>query len=175
MERSHKEALVAEFQEIFKNSQSAVLVNYQGMTVEELTGIRKSLWEKQAHMRVLKNTLAARAAQGTPFESIADDFVQTRALVYSEADAVAAAKVVTEAAKKSEKLEIISRVLVTSGQGQKLDLSGIKELGDLPSKEELVAKLLYVMNAPLTNFVRTLNEVPASFVRTVQAVADSKK
>ena len=175
MERSHKEELVAEFSEIFKNSQSAVLVNYQGLTVEELTAIRKNLWNKQAHMRVIKNSLAAIASKGTPFESLADDFVHTRALVYSDVDAVGAAKVVTDAAKKNDKLEVISGVLVTSGKGQKLDLSGIKELGDLPSKEELLAKLLYVMNAPLTNFVRTLNEVPASFVRTVQAVADSKK
>ncbi len=174
MERSHKEALIAEFQEIFNKAQSAVLVSFQGMTVDELTAIRKNLWVKDARIRVLKNRLARIAAKDTPFESLSDDFVQSRAIVYSETDAVATAKVMTEAAKKSEKLEIVSGVLVTSGAGQKLDLSGIKELGDLPSKEELVAKLLFVMNAPITNFVRTLNEVPASFVRTVQAVADSK-
>jgi len=175
MERSQKEALVAEFGEIFKSAQGGVLVDFQGLTVEEITKLRKSLWEKEGRFRVLKNRLAKIAAKGTPFESLSDEFSQTRALVYSDADPVSTAKIMTEQAKKNEKLKIIAGLLVTAGEGAKLDIAAVKELGDLPSKEELVAKLLYVLNAPITNFVRTLNEVPASFVRTLQAVADSKE
>ena len=174
MERSHKEALVAEFKEIFTSAQSGVLVDFQGMTVEELTKLRKSLFGGQGRFRVLKNRLAKIAAQGTPFEALAEDFSQTRAFVYSSVDPVATAKIMTKEAKTNEKLKLISGVLVTGDQSSKLTVAEIQDLGNLPSREELVAKLLYVLNAPITNFVRTLNEVPGSFVRTLQAVADSK-
>ncbi len=175
MERSQKEALVAEFGEIFSSAQSGVLVDFQGLTVEQLTSLRKSLYAKNGSFRVIKNRLAKIAAKDTPFESLAGEFVQNRALVYSETDPVGTAKIMTEQAKSNEKLKIIAGLLVTEGQGHKLDLMAIKELGDLPSREELVAKLLFLLNAPITQFVRTLNEVPASFVRTLQAVAESKQ
>ena len=175
MERSQKEALVAEFGDIFAAAQSGVLVDFQGLTVEQLTSLRKSLFAKNGSFRVLKNRLAKIAAKDTPFESLADEFVQNRALVYSETDPVGTAKVMTDQAKSNEKLKIIAGLLVTEGQGEKLDLAAIKELSDLPTRDELIAKLLYLLNAPITNFVRTLNEVPASFVRTIQAVADSKQ
>ena len=174
MDRSRKEKLVAEFHEIFESAVAGVLVDFQGTTVEELTTLRKSLFGQNSKMRVLKNTLAKKAAEGTPFEGIAQDFVHSRAFVYSTEDAVQAAKVMTEQAKANEKLKVISGVLVTGETGQVLDATGVKDLGNLPSKEELLVKLLYVMNATTTNFVRTLNEVPSSFVRTLAAVAESK-
>ncbi|MGK0288684.1 MAG: large subunit ribosomal protein L10 [bacterium] len=175
MNRSTKEVLVSEFKEIFESSVTGVLVDYQGLTVEELTTLRKALFTGQSRMRILKNTLAKRAAEGTPFESLSEQFVSTKAFVYSSEDVVAPSKILTEQAKKNDRVKIVGGTLVSKGTGELLDLDGVKALGSLPSREELVAKLLYVLNAPVTNFVRTLNEIPASFVRVVQAVADSKQ
>jgi large subunit ribosomal protein L10 len=125
-------------------------------------------------MKVVKNTLAKIAAKDTPFECMSDAFVQTRAFVYNDKDVVASAKVLTKQAKNYEKLNLIVGTLVTNGKGKLLDVAGVEALSKLPSKEELIAKLLFVFNAPITQFVRTLNEVPASFARVLQAIADSK-
>lgn len=175
MDRAAKELLVEEYKQLFSSAITGVLVDYKGLNVEELTNLRKSLHEKNSRFRVLKNTLAKLAASGTPFEELSDQFTETRALVYSQEDVASPAKVMTEAAKANEKIKVISGLLVSGEKGEVLDLAGIKELGTLPSQEELIVKLLYVMNAPITNFVRVLNEVPSKFVRTLQAVADSKQ
>jgi len=175
MERPQKEQLVAEFQEIFNGSQSGILINFQGATVEALTGLRKSLFEHGGHLRVVKNSLAKIASQGTSFEALSDQFVQTRALVYGAEDAVAQAKVIVEAAKSDDNLEVIAGILVTGDQSKLLNTAEITDLSSLPSREELLVKILYLMNAPATNLVRTLNEVPAKFVRGLQAIADSKQ
>ncbi len=151
------------------------MVDYKGLNVEELTNLRKTLHEKNSKFKVLKNSLAKLAASGTPFEELGDQFTETRALVYSQDDVAAPAKIISEAAKSNDKFKIIAGLLVSGEKGEVLDTAGIKELGNLPSQEELIVKLLYVMNAPITNFVRVLNEVPSKFVRTLQAVADSKQ
>jgi large subunit ribosomal protein L10 len=174
MEKAAKELLMKEYKELFSSAITGVLVDYKGLNVEELTGLRKILFEKNSKLRVLKNSLAKIAAAGTPFEKLGDQFVETRALVYSQEDVLAPAKIIAEAAKKNEKIKLISGVLVTGKKGEILDSLGIKALANLPSKEELLVQLLYVMNAPITNFVRVLNEVPGKFVRTLKAIADSK-
>lgn len=174
MDRSQKEAMVAEFKDIFENALSGVLVNFQGSTVESLTALRKTLNEKGAKFKVLKNTLARLASKGTAYEGLSDQFKETRAIVYSTVDPIANAKVMAEVAKDDEKFQIIAGLLVAGEAGKLLDAAGVVALSKLPSKEELLAKLLYVLNAPATNFARTINEVPASFVRTLQAIADSK-
>ncbi|OGH02166.1 MAG: 50S ribosomal protein L10 [Candidatus Lambdaproteobacteria bacterium RIFOXYD1_FULL_56_27] len=174
MDRSQKEQLVAEFGDIFKKAQSGVLVDYQGIGVESLTSLRKSLFAQGSRVRVIKNTLAKIASKGTPYEALSKEFVQTRAIVYTEKDAVSQAKVMTEAVKTNDKLKIVAGLLVTGGQGKLLSAKDVDALSKLPSREELLTKLLFVMNAPATNFVRTLNEVPTSFVRCVKAIAESK-
>lgn len=175
MDRATKELLVKEYKDLFSSAITGVLVDYKGLNVEEITDLRKTLYEKNSKLRVLKNSLAKIAAAGTPFEPLGEQFVETRALVYSEEDVAAPAKIITDAAKKNEKIKLISGVLVSGEKGEILDGVGIKALGNLPSKEELIVKLLFVMNAPITNFVRVLNEVPSKFVRTLKAVADSKE
>ncbi len=174
MERSQKEALVGQFHEIFGSAQSGVLVDFQGMTVEELTALRKTLWAKHSRFRVLKNRLAKIAAKDTPFEALSPDFKDSRAIVYTSGDPVSTAKVMTDIAKANDKLKVIAGILVTGDKAERLDAAGIKDLGNLPSREELLAKLLFLLNAPITQFVRTLNEIPTSFVRVLQAVADKK-
>jgi len=175
MERAAKEKLVKEFSEIFSTAITGVLVDYKGATVEELTNLRKSLHEKTGKFRVLKNSLAKIAVAGTPFESLGDQFTQTRALVYSTEDPAGPAKVITEEIEKNERMKLVGGVLVSGGKSELLDINEIKALGNLPGKEELQAKLLYLMNGPITNFARVLNEVPGSFVRVLQAISDSKK
>lgn len=175
MDRTAKADLIQEMNQIFKNAVSGVLVDYKGATVEELTTLRKSLYSEKTRFRVIKNSLAKIAAKDTPFEKLSKDFVSTCAFVYSEEDVVASAKIMTKVAEKSDNLKLISGALVSGEEGQLLDIAGIKALGDLPSKEELLAKLLFLLNAPATNFVRVLNEVPGSFVRVLQSIADSKQ
>ena len=175
MDKATKELLVKEFNEIFSSAVTGVLVDYKGSTVEELTNLRKTLYGKSSRMRVVKNTLAKLAVEGTPFEGLSEYFKETRALVYSTEDPAAPAKIIADEVKKNDNLKLVAGVLVASGKGEILDSSAVKALGNLPSKEELLVQLLFVMNAPVTNFVRTLNEVPSSFVRALQSIADSKE
>ncbi len=175
MDRALKETLVKEYNEVFSSAKTGVLVDYKGTTVEELTNLRKSLYEKNSRFRVVKNSLAKLAAEGTPFESLSEHFTQTRALVFSDEDVAAPAKIISKAAKDNKKIKLIAGVLVSGEKGELLDADSVVELGDLPSREELLVQLLYLMNAPATNCVRVLNEIPCSFVRILQAVADSKE
>lgn len=175
MERSEKEVLIKEFNEIFSTAVSGVLVDFQGCTVEELTNLRKTLHEKNSKFRVIKNRLAKIAAEGTPYEGLTDHFVQTRAFVYSDEDVASAAKIILKEAKSNEKIKVIAGGLVTGETGQVLDAAGVEALSNMPSREDLISKLLFLMNAPITNFARVLNEVPASFVRVLQSIADSKE
>lgn len=175
MDKATKESLVKEFNEIFSSAVSGVLVDYKGSSVADLTTLRKTLYDQNSRFRVLKNTLAKIALEGTPFEQLGEYLTETRALVYSEEDVASPAKLITKEANSNDNMKIIAGILVSGETGELLDTNGIKQLGNLPSKEELIAKLLFVLNAPITNLARTLNEVPASFVRTLQAIADSKE
>ena len=108
-------------------------------------------------------------------EELAKDFIETRALVYSSSDPVNPAKLIIKEAETNNKIKLVVGVLNSEGTAKILDVPEITALGKLPTKEVLIAKLLYVLNAPATNVARVLNEIPSSFVRVLQAVADSKK
>jgi large subunit ribosomal protein L10 len=167
---AEKKEVVAEVSERLKKAQAVVLAEYRGITVEDITGLRKEARASGVYLRVLKNTLARRAVQGTPFEKLADQMVGPLAYGISD-DPVAAAKVLSAYAKKNEKL------VIKGGAMPNLVMSA-KEVGQLatmPSREELLAKLMGTMQAPIAKFVQTLNEVPGKFVRTVAAVRDQKE
>ncbi len=175
MKREHKEELVGTLATLFKDSQIGFLVDFKGMTVESVTELRRRLHGAKTGMRVLKNRMAKIATKGTPFEALAPHMVDTRALVFGS-DPVGPAKVMLKYAQENEKFKLVTGVLVSrAGVGELLDPKKIKVLGSLPPKEELIGKLLFLMNAPQTMFVRTLNEVPAKFVRTLAAVRDAKQ
>ena len=175
MKRNEKEALVATISTIFKDHQVGFLVDFKGMTVEAVTDLRRRLHGAKTHMRVIKNRMAKIAAKGTPFEPLAPEMTNTRALVYGN-DPVAPAKVMLKYALENAKFKLVTGVLVgRAGAGEVLDPAKISALGLLPPREELIGKLLYVMKAPQTLFVRTLNEVPGKFVRTLAAVRDAKQ
>lgn len=165
-----KKAVVAEVSAQVANAQVIVVAEYRGLEVGDVTALRANARKAGVYLRVLKNTLARRAVTGTPFEGLADRMVGP--LIYGiSADPVAAAKLLNEFAKTNEKLVLKA----ASMPNQVMDQAGIKALATLPSREELLAKLLGTMQAPVAQFVRTLNEVPGRFVRTLAAVRDAKE
>ena len=174
MERSQKEAQVSELRSIFNNMSAGVLVDYRGIEANQVVELRKQLNDASSTMKVLKNSLARIAAQDTPFSELADQFTQTRALVYSDGDPVVQAKVLSEEAKNIDNLKILVGILVGDSKTSILNTSEVEALSKLPSREELIVKLLFLIQAPATQFVRTLDAVPAKFVRTLAAIRDSK-
>jgi large subunit ribosomal protein L10 len=165
-----KKEVVAEVSARLADAQVLVLAEYRGLPVEKITQLRARARASGVYLRVLKNTLARRAVQGTPFEKLADQMVGPLAYGISD-DPVAAAKVLHAYAKENDKL------VIKGGAMPNLVMSA-KEVGNLamlPSRDELLAKLMGTMQAPVTKFVQTLNEVPGRFVRTLAAVRDQKE
>ena len=165
-----KKEVVAEVSARLKSAQTVVLAEYRGLPVEDITVLRSRARASGVYLRVLKNTLARRAVQGTPFEKLGDQMVGPLAYGISD-DPVAAAKVLHAYAKGNEKLVIKGGMMPNY-------LMTAKEVGNLatmPSRGELLSKLLGTMQAPIVKFVRTLNEVPTKFVRAVAAVRDQKE
>ena len=147
-----KKAVVAEVSAQVANAQTIAIAEYRGIEVGDLTVLRRKARESGVYLRVLKNTLVRRAVAGTPFAGLADHMVGP--LIYSvSADPVAAAKILSDFAKTNDKL-----VLKAGGYaGKVLDKAGLQALASIPSREELLSKLLYVMQAPVAGFVRGLD------------------
>ena len=165
-----KKEVVAEVSAELAKAQAVVIAEYRGLPVEAITVLRKEARASGVYLRVVKNTLARRAVQGTPFEKLADQMVGPLAYGISE-DPVAAAKVLHTYAKTNDKLVIKGGAM----PNQVMTAKEVGALASLPGREELLAKLLGTMQAPIAKFVQTLNEVPAKFVRTVAAVRDQKE
>jgi large subunit ribosomal protein L10 len=170
LNREEKAAVVAEVSAQVAQAQSIVVAEYRGLEVEAITALRKQARESGVYLRVLKNTLARRAVADTPFEQLSDRLVGP--LIYGlSSDPVSAAKVLNTFAKDNDKLVLKAGAM----HGSVLDVDAVKALASLPSREELLSKLLGTMQAPVAQFVRTLNEVPARFARTLAAVRDQKE
>ena len=147
-----KKAVVAEVSAQVANAQTIAVAEYRGIEVGDLTVLRKKARESGVYLRVLKNTLVRRAVAGTPFAGLADQMVGP--LIYSiSADPVAAAKVLHDFAKTNDKLVLKAG----SYAGKVLDKAGVQALASIPSREELLSKLLYVMQAPVAGFARALD------------------
>lgn len=165
-----KKAVVAEVSAQVAGAQSIIVAEYRGLGVVDITVLRAKARSSGVYLRVLKNTLARRAIAGTPFEGLSDKLVGP--LIYGiSADPVAAAKVLNEFAKGNDKLVIKAGAM----PNHVMDVNGVKALATLPSREELLSKLLGTMQAPIAQFVRTLNEVPTKLVRGLAAVRDAKQ
>jgi large subunit ribosomal protein L10 len=165
-----KKAVVSEAMQIFSAAQAAVLAEYRGLSVAQITELRSEARNNGVDIRVVKNTLARRSVFGTPFECLSDHFVGP-VLISSAGDPIAVAKVVSKFAKDHEALKIMVGVM----NGDLIDKSTIQMLAKLPGRDELLATLMATMNAPLEKFVRTLNEVPGKLVRTMAAYRDSRQ
>jgi len=170
LNRQEKAIVIEEVTAQVANAQSIVVAEYRGLDVASVTVLRKTARESGVYLRVLKNTLARRAVAGTPFEGIAAQL--TGPLIYGISnDPVQAAKLLDTFAKTNDKLVIKAGALPNSI----LDANGVKALATMPSRDELLSKLMGTMQAPIAQFVRTLNEVPTKFVRGLAAVRDQKQ
>ena len=165
-----KKEVVAEVSARLAKAQAVVLAEYRGLPVEQITVLRSQARASGVYLRVLKNTLARRAVQGTPFEKLSDQMVGPLAYGISE-DPVAAAKVLHAYAKGNEKLVIKGGAM----PNQVLTAKEVGSLATMPGREQLLATLLGTMQAPVAKFVQTLNEVPSKFVRALAAVRDQKE
>ena len=174
MDRIQKEAQVKELNSIFKKMTAGVLIDYRGIEANQIVELRKKLNSSSSTMKVIKNSLARIASNDTPFAELADQFTKTRAIVYCDGDPVEQAKVLSEQAANIENLKILAGSLVGDGKTSILDSSQVEALSKLLSREELILKFLFLLQAPATQFVRTLNAVPVKFVRTLAAIRDSK-
>ena len=165
-----KQAVVAEIAAKVKSAQAIVLAEYRGITVGDMTQLRAKARAANVYLRVLKNTLAKRAVAETSFAGLSDKMVGPLAYGISE-DPVAVAKVLSDFAKANDKF------VIKGGAMANFVMSGkdINNLATMPSRDELIAKLMGTMQAPIAKFVQTLNEVPAKFVRTLAAVRDQKQ
>ena len=164
-----KQAAVAEISAQVATAQAIVLAEYRSLPVGDMTSLRKKARESGVYFRVLKNTLARRAVADTPFKELADKMSGPLAYGISS-DPVAVAKVLNEFAKSNDKLVITAGAM----PGSMMTPQQVAALASLPSREELLAKLVGTMQAPITKFVQTLNEVPGKFVRTMAALHDQK-
>ncbi len=164
-----KKAVVAEVSAQVADAQAIIIAEYRGIEVGQMTQLRAKTREAGIYFRVLKNSLARRAVVDTPFAGLAEHMVGP--LVYGIGpDPVAAAKVMHEFAKDNDKFLI----KVGAMGDQVISRDDVKALAALPSREELLSKLLGTMQAPVAKFVQTLNEVPTKFVRGLAAVRDNK-
>ncbi len=165
-----KKAVVAEVAEVASRAHSAVAAEYCGMTVEALTALRAKAREGNVYVRVVKNTLAKRAVQGTDFECMQDGLTGPLMLAFSQEDPGAAARLVKDFAKGNDKL--VPKLVAVGGQ--LLGPGDLDRLASMPTRDQAISMLMSVMQAPVAKFVRTLNEVPGKLVRTVAAVRDAK-
>jgi len=166
-----KKAIVSEVAEVASVAHSAVAAEYRGMTVEEMTSLRNEARSGGVYLRIVKNTLARRAVEGTEFECMKDGLVGPLIIAFSQEDPGGAARVVQKFSKDNKKLVV---KLVSLG-GKLLEPTDIKAVASLPTKDEAIAQLMSVMKAPVEKLVRTMNEVPSKFVRVVAAVKDQKE
>ncbi len=160
-----KKAFVKEVSAVAGDSLSAVAAEYRGLSVAEMTELRREARNAGVYMRVVKNTLARRAVEGTEFECMTDTLKGPILLAFAKEDPGAAARVIKDFAKEHEALKAVS----LSVGGQLMQASDLKKLADLPTLDQARAMLLGVMIAPMSKLVRTLAEPPAMFARTLSA------
>jgi large subunit ribosomal protein L10 len=172
MNRTEKQELIAELHKEFEASPHAVLVDFTGLSVPAVTEFRKKMKAAGSHYRVVKNSLALRAAKGTALEKLGDRFQGTTGIAYTGSDPVALAKVLVDFAKDHPALAV--KVGVVSGD-QVLDAAGVKTLSTMPGLSEMRARLLGLLQAPATQLVRLLATPATQLAQVMKAHQDKEQ
>lgn len=168
-----KKAVVAEVAAIAAKAHSAVAAEYRGLTVHQLTTLRKNARLDGVYIRVIKNTLASKAVEGTDFACMQDGLVGPLILAFSLEDPGAAARVISAFAKEKENDKLIVKLVAVGGK--LYGASELERLSKLPTRDQAIGILMATMKAPIEKFVRTLAEPHAKLTRTVAAIRDLKQ
>lgn len=166
-----KQQVVAEVSEVAANAYSAVAAEYHGIGVAKLTQLREQARGKGVVLKVVKNTLAKRAFEGTSFESMSDRMTGPLLLAFSMEDLGSAARVIYDFSKDNKALE----TKIVSVGGEVYGPEELERVSKLPTRDEAISILMATMNAPVTTLVQTMNAVPSKLVRTVAAIKDAKE
>ncbi|MCY4058475.1 MAG: 50S ribosomal protein L10 [Gammaproteobacteria bacterium] len=171
LQLEQKQAIVADLNAAAGNALSAVVADHRGVSVAEMTDLRRRARESGVTLRVVRNTLLKRAVVGTDYECLADVATGPTMLAFSNDDPGSAARLFKDAVREIEELD----VKALSIGGQLLEADDIDRVATLPTRDEAIAMLMSVMQAPIAEFVRTLMEIPGKLTRTLAAVRDSKE
>lgn len=170
MLKSEKVELIKDLNDRFSRAKGVVIAEFNKLNVDTVNRLRKKLRDGNVEWKVLKNTLARRAAKGTSVEKISDDFVGPVAAAITYDDVIAPAKILSEFVKDLDVIKIRSGVI----QGQKLDKAGVLALAKLPGLQELRSQILGMINQPATKLVRTINEPGSALARVVKAKSEQQ-
>jgi large subunit ribosomal protein L10 len=171
MNRTEKQPEIEELKGRFAKAQIAIVTDYKGLTVEAFNMLRRKLKEKNSDIKVIKNRLAKIAIKGTSQESLSEHLVGTTAVATSNTDPVAPAKVLVDFAKDND----IIKFKIANLNGHLLNFKQVEALAKLPSREELIAKLLGSMQAPARAWVTVLSQIPRQVVNVLAAIRDKKE
>lgn len=168
--RSHKEEMIARYEEGLAAAPHAIIIGFSGITVPQVTELRDKVRENGGEYQVVKNTLALRAVQGKGLEGLKDHFVGPTAVAFIKDDPVALAKALTEFRKEAPVIEFKGGLV----EGQPVTAEQVEQIANLPSREELLAKLLFLLQSPVTRLARGLNELVRQLPAVLQQVAEKK-
>ena len=166
-----KQALVEEVNVIAASAMSAIAAEYRGMSVAQITDLRAKARSQGVYVRVVKNTLARKASQGTAMEALAPHLKGPTAIVHTKEDPVALAKVLTEFVKDVPGISFKAGLI----EGKPIAANQIADIATLPGRQELIAKLLFLVQSPVSRFVRTLAAIPRDFVVVLDQVRQQKE